>query len=442
LILEALPTWFSRFYLFSVHVYPLNGATLLALSALLPMIVFVGAVSSAEMVFFSLNETALQKIKLSKNKAIPTYFSLLDQPKKLFFTFSVANILGNTGIVVLSAYIIKSIFFFSPIFFNLLFQLACITFFVLFFGKIMPRLIASNRYERHIGYSSALMHALFRLFSPLTWLLMKISFVVRDFFNAPANISLNDLSHAIEITSSNVADERKLLKSILRFGNTESREIMRSRLDIVAVEQCESFENLLNIISDKGYSRMPVYEQTLDKILGILYSKDLIPLLDKPSDFQWLHLIRPPYFVPETKKIDDLLEDFQLKKIHLAVVIDEFGGTSGIVTLEDILEEVVGEMHDGHQKQSNANYIKIDDQNFIFEGKTLLNDFYRIVECPDTLFKDEKGDADTLAGLILEIMGEIPARNSVVSCRGYEFRIIQSDNRRIKKIKIKLPNTK
>lgn len=440
--MEALPIWFSHFYQIKLSIYPLSGATIVGVFVLAALLVHQALLSAAEMVFFSLNEGLIQKLKQSSSRESRIYFDLLGKPQKLFFTFSIANIITNAAVIVCAVYVLKSLFLFSPFFFDLAFQAVLVSVFVLFFGKIMPRLLASHRLENNIQISTYLMLVLQYVCLPLTWLLMKIPFLVKNMIQVPSNISLNELSQAIEVTKASVADEKKLLKSILRFGNTESREIMRSRVDIVAVDQNESFSSLLNTIAEKGFSRMPVYDGSLDKIIGILYSKDLIALLNQPSDYSWQYLLRAPYFVPETKKIDDLLEDFQLKKIHLAVVIDEFGGTSGIVTLEDILEEVVGEMHDAHQKSNNTGYIKIDDYNYIFEGKTLLNDFYRIVDCPDSLFKDEKGDADTLAGLILEITGEIPVRNSIFTCNGFEFRIIQSDNRRIEKIKITAPNSR
>ena len=249
------------------------------------------------------------------------------------------------------------------------------------------------------------------------------------------NISIDDLSHALELTYNEQTDEKEILEGIVNYGNKDVKEIMRPRIDVVAVDISSDCKQLIDVIVNSGYSRIPVYDESFDNIKGILYIKDLLPHINKNDKFNWQQLIRKPYFVPETKMINDLLQEFQQKKIHLAVVIDEYGGTSGIITLEDILEEIVGEINDEYD-QDESNYIKIDDNNFVFEGKVLLNDFCKIIHCDDEEFNEVKGNADTLAGLILEMTGEIPQKNEKLVYKNYIFIITVVDARRIKKVKL------
>jgi gliding motility-associated protein GldE len=244
------------------------------------------------------------------------------------------------------------------------------------------------------------------------------------------------------LTEKNLPEEKSILKGIVKFGNIDVCDIMQSRVDTVAVDIFTGFSELLEIIDESGYSRIPIYEESFDKIKGILYVKDLLPYLDKPSDFKWQELIRPSYFVPESKKINDLLKEFQANRIHMAIVVDEYGGSSGIVTLEDILEEIVGEITDETDAE-DLPYEKLDSYNYIFEGKTLLNDLYKILNLDNNVFDEVKGEADTLAGLILELRGEIPHKDDKLSYKKFTFTIISVDNRRIKKIKVTLkPETK
>ena len=254
---------------------------------------------------------------------------------------------------------------------------------------------------------------------------------------------MSELSEAIELTSDKNTpdDERKILQGIVKFSDTEAKEIMKSRIDITAVDISTSYHPLLKIILENGYSRIPAYQDGFDKIAGVLYVKDLLPHLDKPDDFDWQALLRPAFFVPENKKINDLLVEFQKLKIHLAIVVDEYGGTSGIVTLEDIIEEIVGEISDEFDtEEDEINFTKIDDNNYIFEGKTLLNDFYRILEIDDTIFDDVKGDSETLAGVILELEGKIPKINERTKFQNFEFKIKKVSNRRIEQILVKILN--
>jgi len=248
---------------------------------------------------------------------------------------------------------------------------------------------------------------------------------------------MDELSNALEITSDSIAEEKQILQGIVTFGSTIVSEIMKPRIDVVAVEYDTSFNHLKNVVVDSGYSRIPVYSETFDSIRGILYVKDLIPYIDREDDFHWQNLIRTPYFVPESKRINDLLSEFQLKRIHMAIVVDEYGGTCGIITLEDILEEIVGEISDESDDETPL-YTVVDSSTYIFEGKILLNDFCKVIGCSDDVFDDVRGEAETLAGLILEITGQFPSRNDVVTCKQFEFTVDMVDSRRIKRVKVKV----
>jgi gliding motility-associated protein GldE len=246
------------------------------------------------------------------------------------------------------------------------------------------------------------------------------------------------LSQALELTSqTELKEDKEILKGIVKFGNKSVAEIMRSRVDVISADINESFPKIMNLITETGFSRIPVYSDSFDNIKGILYIKDLLPHAHKGANFRWQNIIRPPFYVPETKKIDDLLEEFQKNKVHLAIVVDEYGGTSGIVTLEDVLEEIVGEITDEFDEEEKF-YTKLADNKYLFDGKTMLNDFYKVIGTEDTVFDDVKGEADTLAGLILELKGEIPLKNDTITCKNYVFTIEAVDNRRIKQIKVEI----
>jgi len=272
---------------------------------------------------------------------------------------------------------------------------------------------------------------------PLTYLLTKsTSFIQKRLASKGHNFSIDDLSDAIEITSESLSEERNILEGIVKFGNIDVSEIMQSRLDIAAIEYEVPFNKLLSLIIETGYSRIPVYEDTLDNIKGIIYTKDLLPYLHEPENFNWLGLIKQAYFVPETKKIDDLLAEFQKNKIHIAIVIDEYGGTCGLVTMEDILEEVIGEISDESDVDEELPYKKLSNNVYLFEAKILLNDFFKITGMDDSVFDEIKGEYETLAGLILELKGEIPQKNDKIECKNFVFIIEAVDKRRIKQVKV------
>jgi putative hemolysin len=277
-----------------------------------------------------------------------------------------------------------------------------------------------------------------KLFKPLTSILvLSTSFVRKRTGTRHSNISMDDLSNALDLASEDINEDEKILKGIVNFGNINVSEIMCSRLDVTAIDMRFGFEKVKSIIIESGFSRIPVYSGSFDSVKGILFAKDILPYTDRPDNFKWQSLMRPPHFVPETKKINDLLKEFQLKKNHMAVVIDEYGGTSGIITLEDVLEEIVGEITDESDEDETL-YRQIDEKTFIFEGKIHLNDFYKIIEAEDDPFEEVRGESETLAGLILELTGEIPQKGRIITYKHFNFKIESADKRRIKEIRVEL----
>lgn len=395
-------------------------------------------ISGSEVAFFSLSPGDILKIKESKKTTSKALLKLLDNQKKLLATILVSNNFINIAIVILSTYLTNSIIDFSKSpGLGFLFQLVVITFILLLFGEIIPKVYANHFSKRFAQFMSLPLVFLGRFFQPITYFLTASTKIVDKRFNKKQNISINDLSDALELTSEAIADDKEILKGIIEFGSIEVSEIMCPRVDVMSINNNTPFTNIIRQIIDAGYSRIPVYDGSFDKIDGILYIKDLLPHIHKNDTFRWQSLVRPPYFIPEKKKINDLLEELQAKRIHMAIVVDEYGGTSGIITMEDILEEIVGEIVDEFDVD-DVNFTKINDNNYLFDGKTLLNDFYKILALESSIFDEIKGDADTLAGLILELKGDFPNIYDVIRFKNFSFKIEEIDHRRIKKIKTTL----
>ena len=305
---------------------------------------------------------------------------------------------------------------------------------------MMPKILATQEPVKFARLMARPLRMLSGLFYPLNYLLVRTtSLVDKKLSNKGVNISKSDLTEAIEITTDDLTmeEEKKILKGIVKFGDIEVTEIMKSRVDVTAIDSKTDFHSLLSVIVDSGYSRIPVFEQSFDNVLGILYVKDLLPHLGKEEVFDWLSLVRPAFFVPENKRINDLLQEFKEKKIHLAIIVDEYGGTSGIITLEDIIEEIVGEIIDEYDTENNeVSFTRLDDNNYLFEGKTTVNDFCKILDINDEIFDAVKGESDTLAGLILELVGKIPEKAESVEFDRFVFKIEAADDRRITEIKV------
>jgi putative hemolysin len=427
---------------FDFTVNSFNLSLLAALIAILVLLVLSALVSGAEAAFFSLSPTELSSIKSTRSKSNLIIEKLLSMPEKLLATILVTNNLVNIGIIVISAYFSNSLFDFTnaPIM-GFIIEVVSITFLIVFFGEILPKIYAIRYSEKVARFMAAPLEVIEKVCRPLNFLLINTTARIQQKFSHQGKqISIDDLSDALDLTQQGITEEKKILEGIVKLGNMDVQEIMTPRVDIIGVSIQTRFKKLIKLIVDSGYSRIPVYNQDLDNIKGILYIKDLLPFLGKPDSFNWQSIMRPPYYVPETKMINDLLKEFQTTKIHMAVVIDEYGGTSGIITLEDILEEIVGEITD-ESDNDEIFYVKLDEENYLFEAKVLLNDFFKVIRADEEIFNDVKGEAETLAGLILELKGELPKKNEVISCKGFDFTVKSVDQRRIKQIQVTLKDT-
>jgi gliding motility-associated protein GldE len=420
----------------NISFYPLHTGTIIGIVILLILLTCSALVSGSEVAFFSLSPSDKETLKEKKSRTGDMALSLLDNPERLLATILVANNFVNVGIVILSAYITGEMFDFGQSeTLGFLVKVVLITFLILLAGEIIPKVYA-NEYAMQVSTIMAFpLNILGSILWPISYLLIKSTNIVKKRVQKKENISMDELSHALELTTGTDTEDKKILKGIVEFGNIDVSEIICSRVDVVAIDISTPFRKTIKIAVESGYSRIPIYNETFDEIKGVLYIKDLLPHLKKGDTFNWQTLIRPPYFVPETKKINELLKEFQTNKIHMAIVIDEYGGASGIVTLEDILEEIVGEITDEFDEDEKT-YTKLNDRTYVFEGKTLLNDFYKILNVEPETFDDIKGEADTIAGMILEIRGEMPKADDKIEYKNYVFITTEVSNRRIKKIKV------
>ncbi|MFM8431897.1 MAG: gliding motility-associated protein GldE [Bacteroidota bacterium] len=415
---------------------------------LLGLLFFSGFISGSETAFFAITPAQLLSLKDSKHTPHRVVYNLLTAPKRLIATHLIAINFVNIAIVVVSSVMIEdSLDFADNDVLRFLVQVVAVTFVILLFCEVMPKVYATHNAVKFATTSAYAVFLIDKLFRPFTWLLVtSTSLVDKRIASNTYEVSVDQLTHAIDITSDNTTpeEEKKILKGIARFGNIDVKQIMKPRMDVIAFEKEASFSEILPAILENRYSRIPVYEETFDQVSGILYIKDLLPHLDSAdgtSSYDWTELLRPAYFVPESKKINDLLQEFQEKKMHLAIVIDEYGGTSGIVTLEDILEEIVGEINDEFDDEELF-YSRLDDRTVVFEGKTLINDVCRVMEAERKLFDIGKEEVDTLAGLLLELKGSIPSLNEVIIYKDISFTVESADKRRIKRVKVTLPENK
>jgi gliding motility-associated protein GldE len=395
-------------------------------------------VSGAEVALFSLSQKDIDDTLQhhpSKGKIIS---ELLEKPKKLLATLLVANNFINIGVVILFSYVGHDIFsgITSPVL-KFIIEVILVTFLILLFGEVLPKVYASRnniKFAKLIAYPVA---GLDKLLSPISLPMRKVTIYLHNKLGKQkTNFSVDQLSQALELTDTDETstEEQKILEGIVTFGNTDTKQVMSPRMDIFALEIDESFKTIYSKIVEKGYSRIPVYRDNIDHIEGVLFVKDLLRHIDK-EEFDWKTLIREPFFVPENKKIDNLLKDFQSMKSHLAIVVDEYGGTSGLVSLEDIIEEIVGDISDEFDG-NNVNYSKIDDKNYLFEGKINLKDFYRVTDVDEDLFEIKKGEAETLAGFILEVLGNFPKKDQKIEFENCTFSIEAVDKKRVKQIKV------
>lgn len=422
-----------------------SATVTLEIFALIILLFLSALMSGSEVAFFSLKKKDIDVAKDDKQPRIELIQKLLRNKKKLLATILVGNNFINIGIVLLSAYLSANMIHpyleglsFLGINFTVIFDVIIITFILLLFGEIIPKIYSAQNALKFSQFSAPAIQFAQLLTKPIALPLMSMSNVLENNLKTSHKISVDQLSQALELTSEDAmttSEEQKILEGIVSFGNTETRQIMTPRVDMYALRLNMTFDQVIHGVSDKGFSRVPVYDDNIDEIRGILYAKDLLPYLNK-EEVDWVKLLRKPFFVSENKKLDDLLSDFQDRKTHLAVVVDEYGGTSGIVSLEDVLEEVVGDISDEFDDEQ-IYYSKLDHDNFLFEGKTSLKDFFRLMEVEEEdLFDQHKGEAETLAGFVLEIAQEVPNRRQKITFENYVFAIESLDKKRIKRIKV------
>jgi len=413
--------------------------TIISIIISLIFLLLSALVSGAETAYFSLRSEQLKDIKKHSDFRSRLIIRHLKKPKKFLATITIANGFINICFIIAMGVMLNWAFDFTKLpSLGFIIQIAIIAFVLLIFGEVLPKFYAKNKAKKFVRRTAILIIILDKIFHPFSMFMLNTTPIIgKKLANIKQNITIDDLSQALNLTTHQITEDENILKGIVKFGNIDAKEIMKSRVDIYAVDIETLFKDLLEFIIESGHSRIPVYSETFDNIKGILFIKDLLPHFEKDNHFKWQSLIRPPYFVPENKKINDLLQEFQANKIHMAIVIDEYGGTSGIVTLEDILEEIVGEITD-ESDEDEIIYSQVDESTYVFEGKTLLNDFIKIVDIEDDFFDDVKGDADTIAGIILELTGEIPGRNKKIEHKNLTFTIESVDKRRIKQIKVKI----
>lgn len=416
---------------------PITTGVLLAAVLAAFLLLLSGFASGSEIAFFSLSPQDLDNLDPEKNPADKSISILRDDSERTLATILITNNFVNVTIIMLCNYVIGSLVWFKSEVLEFLFITVLLTFLLLLFGEIMPKVYSR---QAPLAFCRRVVSGIVfcrKFFWPLETILIHSGMLAEKVVQKEARqLSVDDLEQALELTDKNeIKEEKSMLQGIIRFGDETAKEVMTSRQDIVDLDIRSSYTDVLKCIVENNYSRIPVYRENTDNICGILYIKDLLPHLSKPSSFRWQSLIRPPYFVPETKKIDDLLREFQENKVHIAIVVDEFGGTCGIVTLEDILEEIVGEINDEFDEDEKT-YSKLNYNTYLFEGKTLLSDFCRILQIDDDEFSDVEGDADTLAGLLLEIKGDFLSIHEKIDYLNYTFEVVGLEERRISRVKV------
>ncbi len=408
------------------------------MALMLALLLCVSAfVSGSETAFFSLTSAQIREMKESRQQSSETIIRLLTHSDRLLATILICNNLVNICITIISARIVDLMFVFQSATWTFIFKTVCVTFLLLLFGEILPKVLANSNPLRVARFAAGPLSVLNAIVKPLSSILVRTGGSISNRFEAKRdNLSIDELSNAIDLASTDqTQEERKMLSGIVNFVNTDVAEIMKPRIDIVAVEISDSYSAVKEQIIKSGYSRIPVYEESADNIKGVLYVKDLIPYIHNDDSFEWVSLLRQPYYIPAHKKINDLLEEFQSTKVHLAIVVDEYGSTLGLVSLEDILEEIVGEISD-EMDNVETFYTKLADGSYIFEGKTHIGDFERVMTLPEDTLSEVKGEAETLAGLMLEIKRELLKKGDSVTTHGLRLTVTAVDGRRVDKIKV------
>ncbi|MBQ6188549.1 MAG: gliding motility-associated protein GldE [Bacteroidaceae bacterium] len=419
---------------------PTLGSIVAIVLALL-LLLCSGFVSASEIAFFSLSPVDLSEVEEEHHRSDTKILKLRGESERLLATILIANNLVNVAIIMLLNFALMQVFHFAVPWVEFLIMTIVLTFLLLLFGEVMPKIYSAQHSLSFCRIAAPVFTVLNKVFRPLSSLLVRSKGLTeRIMAHEAETLTVDDLEQALELTDKKeIAEEAGMLQGIIRFGGETVRDVMTPRVDIVDLEMRTPYPEVLKCIVENNYSRIPVYQGTEDNIKGILYIKDLLPHISKPGNFRWQTLIRPPFFVPETKMIDDLLRDFQQNKVHMAIVVDEFGGTSGLVTMEDILEEIVGEIDDEYDDEERP-YQRLNQNTYLFEAKTALSEFLRIVNLDDDFFEEVEGEADTLAGLLLELKGEFPKLHERLTYRNISFEVMELDERRIVKIKVIVGN--
>lgn len=418
----------------------LDPLTATALVVIVLLLIGSAAMSASEVALFSLDPTQLRDLRERGGRNGARVIDLLSKPRRLLATILIANNFVNVGVIILSTVVLNGLVDTTGMSDLLVFsiQVLGVTLVILLLGEVLPKVYATSHAMRVATTMASPLTALRWVLGPLNELLVRSTTFIEKRYKkrAARGISVDSLGHALELTkdASTTAEEQRILKGIVKFGSVEVSEVMRPRTAMVAFDKELTFQELVPAIIESGFSRVPVYEGTLDRVIGVLHIKDVLPFLDKP-DMDWLAHLHEPCFVPETKKLDDMLKEFQRKKVHLAIVVDEYGGTSGLVTLEDVIEEIVGDITDEFDDEE-LNYTKLDDRTWVFEGRTPLNDLYRILGIDGQVFEEHRGDSGTVGGFVLELTGRIPQKGERVSLRNFTFVVESSDNKRVRRVKI------
>jgi gliding motility-associated protein GldE len=430
------------YLLFQVNPAAINTqATTILIFLLIILLLISFFLAGAEVAFFSLSYKDINMLKAKQQPSYKRIVDLLEEPKTLLASLLVANSFVNIGIIIISNFVIDEML---PLetqlwWVKFLIKVLSVTFLLVLFGEVMPKVMATQNNIRFAKEAGALVETVSLLFKGLSRQLVATSDFIEKKLARKSNTaySLEELDHAIDITTNSEASlkEKNILKGIVKFSNITAKQVMKTRLDVSGIEYATSFDDLVRKVEELHYSRLPVYKEDLDNVVGMIHTKDLLPHLEQPDDFEWHTLMRPPYFIHEQKMIEDLLKEFQTKRIHFAIVVDEFGGTSGIVTLEDIMEEIIGDIKDEFDEEDIA-FKKLDDHNYLFDGKIIIHDVCKAMELPTETFDEVKGDNETLAGLVLELAGEIPAVNETISSGDFDFTVLEIEKNRLQKIKV------
>ncbi len=426
----------------SAEAFSATNITILIIIILI-LLLLTAITAGAETAYFSLTAKDINYLKIKEEQSARQTLNLLEQPKQLLATILVANNFINIAIVIATNLLVNQLLPENiSVMLSFFIQVVAVTFLLVLFGEVLPKVYATQNNLKMALFSAPVLRIMNNIFRPVSNMLVSsTNYIENKLGSKPANnISNEDFEHAIELTVGHTAtrEEVNIFKGILKFGNITARQIMRTRMDVSGIPYELTFPEVQKLAIEVGYSRMPVYKESLDKVAGIIHTKDFLPHTED-ENFDWHTLIRPAYFVHEGKFIEDLLKEFQQKRMHFAVVVDEFGGTSGIVTLEDIMEEIIGDIKDEFD-EDDLHFKKIDDSNFIFEGKTLINDVARMIGLPSDTFEDVRGESDSLAGLILEISGKFPAVNETVSYKHFDFTVLNLDKMRIQRVKLTINN--